>query len=185
MRCTRCDRPAVPQSVGYTPKGLLVFGWCLDCMHDHECVFVEVGRLPKRPRRGWMKRLGLGRPRGKPSSPPVWVRLGAVDPELAAGRLRFLRRIAVAIEACAGVFFGMGVASLILPSSARPQSTLPNGRAAFLIVGGIALAIMGVVLWWTSRGSSDPGPRLSPAKTGPKLTLPNAPRPRKVPPRRP
>jgi hypothetical protein len=184
MRCTRCDRPAVPQSVGYTPQGLLVFGWCLDCMHDHDCVFVEAGRFGKRPRRNWAKRLGAGlRREGAPL--PAWIRLGAVDPGLAAHRLRFLRRIALAIEACAGIFLGMGAAALIHPRPAPPSGPLPNGRVSFLIVGSIALAIMGIVIWWTARGPSDPGPRLAPAKTGPKLTLPSAAKPKPVPRRHP
>ena len=32
MRCTRCDRPAVPQAIGVTPAGLFVFGWCVPCL---------------------------------------------------------------------------------------------------------------------------------------------------------
>jgi hypothetical protein len=42
MRCTRCDRIAVPQAVGLTREGLVVFGWCLTCLAEEGCVLVEI-----------------------------------------------------------------------------------------------------------------------------------------------
>lgn len=49
MRCTRCDRPAVPQAIGRTPEGTLVFGWCLDCLTATGCIDIEVSRpVPQR-----------------------------------------------------------------------------------------------------------------------------------------
>src|SRR3989442_1110962 len=50
MRCTRCDRPAVPQAVGRTPDGLVVFGWCVSCLEETGCLDVRVARHPT-PRR--------------------------------------------------------------------------------------------------------------------------------------
>ena len=46
MRCTRCDRVAVPQSVGRSPDGTLVFGWCLDCLAEGGCTLLESDWAP-------------------------------------------------------------------------------------------------------------------------------------------
>src|SRR4051812_34681561 len=62
MRCARCDRLAVPQAVGRTTDGLVVFGWCLSCLAETGCRDVMVAghdlpgplsfrRLPPSPRR--------------------------------------------------------------------------------------------------------------------------------------
>lgn len=183
MRCTRCDRPAVPQSVGYTPQGLLVFGWCLECMHDHECTFVEAtlfGEAAKR-RRKW-KKWGRRGARGG-FSIPGWVRSGALDPQLASTRLRFLQRIALAIEACAGFFLGMGLILMAHPMGTPGVGPFPTGRPPLLVGGGIALAIMGALIWLTTRGQPGANAQPSPAKTGPGQFSPKMP-PRPQLPRR-
>ncbi|HEX8200868.1 MAG TPA: hypothetical protein VF590_10290 [Isosphaeraceae bacterium] len=55
MRCTRCDRIAVPQAVGLTREGQVVFGWCLTCLAEQGCTLVEIpgaGPFARRGRRG-------------------------------------------------------------------------------------------------------------------------------------
>lgn len=42
MRCTRCDGLAVPQAVGISEDGRVVFGWCLECLADTHCDLVEI-----------------------------------------------------------------------------------------------------------------------------------------------
>src|SRR4051812_21425693 len=48
MRCTRCDRPAVPQAVARTRDGLVVFGWCLDCLEAEGCVQIVIAPRARR-----------------------------------------------------------------------------------------------------------------------------------------
>ena len=38
LRCTRCGGIALPATVGRTPDGALVFGWCLGCMAEVGCI---------------------------------------------------------------------------------------------------------------------------------------------------
>jgi uncharacterized membrane protein YidH (DUF202 family) len=44
MRCTRCDKLAVPQAVGLTDEGLVVFGWCVGCLEETGCHEIRVAR---------------------------------------------------------------------------------------------------------------------------------------------
>lgn len=41
MRCTRCDRIAMPQVLAHTPEGNLVFGWCPECLASENCAVVQ------------------------------------------------------------------------------------------------------------------------------------------------
>ena len=55
MRCTRCDRIAIPQVVARTPENLLVFGWCLACLAEERCIVEDevapgFGEAPPGPR---------------------------------------------------------------------------------------------------------------------------------------
>src|SRR5436309_2167158 len=65
MRCARCDRLAVPQAVGRTTDGLVVFGWCLSCLDETGCQDVMVARrdrLAKSSRRPRLSRPATSRP---------------------------------------------------------------------------------------------------------------------------
>src|SRR3954452_2147187 len=41
MRCTRCDRIALPQVLGRKQDGHLVFGWCRACLVEEGCEVVD------------------------------------------------------------------------------------------------------------------------------------------------
>ncbi len=49
MRCTRCDRLAIPQAVGLSREGLVVFGWCLDCLEETGCTEIEAVATRENP----------------------------------------------------------------------------------------------------------------------------------------
>jgi len=74
VRCTRCDRIAIPQAVGRTPDDRLVFGWCPDCLADAGCriefdlpmagplAHPRPATAPRRPlRRRWRRLRDAGR----------------------------------------------------------------------------------------------------------------------------
>ena len=133
MRCTRCDKIAVPQAVGRTPGGVLVFGWCLDCLHA-ECCRIEEEPAPKplRQRPSLAHRTTAARRRGRP-----W-RLGS----------RRLLGLGVAglmaLWALILVFLGL----LKLPG-ARPGRPRPLGMGSgwVLTAGGGAMALASLAVW--------------------------------------
>lgn len=138
MRCTRCDRPAVPQAVGRTPDGDVVFGWCLACLRATECEGVVVARSDG-PKAGRRKR-------------EEWVSLEEFDGRESPDRSDSPERrhgivglIAVFLSAWGG---GLLLAGLRVGSRVRPQSTSPfgNGTPALLIMGGISSLVVGMAL---------------------------------------
>lgn len=46
MRCTRCDRIALPQVLARAPDGRLVFGWCPACLASESCVVIDEEPAP-------------------------------------------------------------------------------------------------------------------------------------------
>lgn len=133
MRCARCDRIAVPQALGRTLGGHLVFGWCLDCLEEEGCIEISVAR-PKLLRR---VRPHLGPPQG---------------PEAA-------RRMAQAMMAGMLALWGLtflvlGVIRLALP--ATPAGNPFGANAAFaLILLGLALKTAGIAVAFRLIGGGD------------------------------
>jgi hypothetical protein len=140
MRCTRCDRIAVPQAVGITPEGLVVFGWCLDCLAEENCALVEVAgagiATPPRP------------------LPPRPAHRPRQEAQPQARRL-VLKLIAGMMGVWAVVLLGLGAIRFLWPAPA-PANPLGNGTAWFLTAGGAFMAVcslaMAAALFWSEGG---------------------------------
>ena len=131
MRCTRCDRPAVPQAVARTRDGLVVFGWCLDCLEAERCVQIAVATRAHR-------RKLIGREKARSSiQPPLR--------EEARGRMRIQRTIGAVLGAWSLVLVAAGVWSLRRPDSGL-ASPLGNGTPILLLVGGLVTGLTGLVV---------------------------------------
>jgi hypothetical protein len=130
MRCTRCDRPAVPQAVARTRGGLVVFGWCLDCLEAEGCVHIEVASKARR-----RKSDGPERPRGtiRPSAPGE-----------SRGRMRIQWTIAALLGAWSLVLLSAGAWSAWRPG-AGSASPLGNGTTVLFLVGGLVSGLIGLV----------------------------------------
>jgi hypothetical protein len=134
VRCTRCDKIAVPQAVGRTPGGVLVFGWCLDCLHDANCR-IEDEPAPK---------VLLDRPSPPSGGPKPIGRLGRPW-RLGSRRLLGLGVAGLlALWALILVFLGL----LKLPG-ARPVRPRPLGTGPgwVLTAGGAAMALASLGVW--------------------------------------
>lgn len=125
MRCTRCDRPAVPQAVGLSPSGQVVFGWCLDCLREEGCTRIHVART-----RG---------PHHRPARPRALVLPPSAAQTVLDGRKRLLAAVAGLMGLWALVLLAVGL-RLAWIRPAAPASPLGNGTAAFLILGGAGMA---------------------------------------------
>ena len=145
MRCTRCDQPAVPQSVGRTPRGLLIFGWCSSCMDDHGCARIEAPPFGPRLLETEAKPARVG---------PVWPEWArgpaASDPEQTRNGLSGIRLVASLLAIWGVVFCGMGI--IRLPFAANRgagavSNWLSNGATTFLVGGGLALFALAGLLW--------------------------------------
>lgn len=138
MRCTRCDRLAIPQAVGRTREGVLVFGWCLDCLEAAGCQDVAVAD-PVRPRR---RRARLF------ATPRAGPRLATV-PDVSRRR-RIFAVVALMLSLWGIVLM---VEGLVIALRARLVSPSPLGNGSpLLIFGGGATSAYGLGLWlWLLR----------------------------------
>ena len=152
MRCTRCDRIAVPQAVGRLPDGRIAFGWCLACLIEADCQLVDG---PHGRRTG--RRFGARRPDFRSRAGPIPDPIPGFDPE-ASGRRRLVVGIAAALGAWAAILIGLGLARLSAPGSPGP---LGGGSAAILIIGGGLMALTGLWLGVSAPGRAcrPPAPR--------------------------
>jgi hypothetical protein len=153
MRCTRCDRLVIPQAVGLTPEGDLVFGWCLACLEETGCTEIEVASPSK----------AVGTQLSVPRRAPRWV-AKQQERKRARARARALERaephilqpIAKRRRVVAALAGLMGIWGLVLVSAGitlrgrrGPEVFSPfgNGTPALLIGGGAATALVGLTLW--------------------------------------
>lgn len=136
MRCTRCDRLAIPQAVGHTPDGRIVFGWCLACLDEARCTRIEVARRSRgRGRAGLL--IGVN---------------GAAAGASGSDRRQMVTLIAGLLGVWSLVLCGTGVLLLVRPRSAAP-SPLRNGTPIFFLVGGGTSAATCLLLWGLTRGA--------------------------------
>ena len=147
MRCARCDRPAVPQALGVSSQGQVVFGWCVACLRETGCR--EISVTPRDVRRR-TSRLDLSERREsrRPSPTREARRIDSME-----NRLRLLRLVA-RVLALWGLMIGLVGVSLFFRRPLQPlppASTLGNGTPALLIGGGGTTALVGLSLWaWTT-----------------------------------
>lgn len=136
MRCTRCDRIAVPQALGRLPDGRLAFGLCVRCLTDEGCEAIRIG-----PRHGRHPR------RLRPRAPAHLADLS---------RRRGLR-------ALAGLLAAWGVTLALVGAtfsrSRLPRSPLGNGSPILLLTGAAAMALLALALGYAARRASIPPPR--------------------------
>ena len=148
MRCTRCDRPVLPQAVGLSSRGKVIFGWCVGCLEEAGCVEIAVSQGS----RSWKKassRLDLKAGR---LLPPVPSKISKHD-ELVEIRLRALGTFALVL-AVWGLVIGSFGASMFARSpllTSPPPSPMGNGSPSLLMAGGGATTLIGFSLWaWTA-----------------------------------
>lgn len=142
MRCTRCNRPAVPQAVGVTPAGVFVFGWCVVCLEESGCQQIAIARPARHP----STRLALER-----SIP--WAARPAGPPDPLGNRRRVAVSVALGLTvwglvllAAGLVFWALGLARATqLPSNGVPGMNV--GGPVLLIGGGGSTAAVGFLLW--------------------------------------
>lgn len=137
MRCARCDRLAIPQAVGHSPEGLVVFGWCLHCLEEAGCTDIEV---VKRPR--------VHRPSIRPvlALEPTGLRVTATR----WSRQRAVLSVAAILGGWSLVLLALGVWSVQHPPP--DPSPLGNGTPMLFLIGGAATAATSLVLLGLSQG---------------------------------
>ncbi len=137
MRCTRCDRWAVPQAVGRTPDDIVVFGWCLDCLRETGCTEVEVANRVRGTRLPTLPELERA-PRHEPDRP----------------RERRTRIVALvtAMLAVWGMFLLSAGGWLLRRPPEGPVSPFGNGTPVLLLVGGGTTTATALVLGMTAFG---------------------------------
>jgi hypothetical protein len=143
MRCTRCDRPAVPQAVALTPEGLVVFGWCVTCLEATGCAQVVVAR----PSRRRPLRLVLERRPPRPSRP----RRARPPAHPLDQRQRSLTLIALGLAGWGLLLLAVGL-SVWASRARRPASPFGNGTPALLIGGGASTLVAGLALLALASG---------------------------------
>ena len=153
MRCSRCDRPALPQATGTSSGGTVVFGWCVSCLEETGCDDIMVSERAKTCPQPSM-RLDLNAGRYRPKTRVV-SETDAVK-EMIHNRLKILGAVALVLA-----FWGLAIGSVGVGMLARtpmlpqvPPSPLGNGTPAFLIGGGCTTSLVGLSLWaWTAGRS--------------------------------
>lgn len=139
MRCARCDRLAVPQAVGLSPEGLVVFGWCLDCLEETDCTQIEA-----------VARRGPPRVPIRVNSNP-----GSIVPHPAVNRADDRRRLVLFVALFLGtwalILIAMGIWTILQPPPPIP-SPLGNGTPTLFLAGGFATAATALLLLSLSHG---------------------------------
>jgi hypothetical protein len=137
MRCAQCDRLAIPQAVGLSPEGLVIFGWCLDCLEEAGCTEIEA--VARRSDRRGMPRVSS---------------LGSIAPQPAVNRgdrRRLVLLVASLLGAWALVLIAMGIWKIRQPPIPNP-SPLGNGMPMLFLAGGVATAMTSLLLFVLPHG---------------------------------
>lgn len=138
MRCARCDRLAIPQAVGHSPEGLVVFGWCLHCLEEAGCTDIEVVKRP-RVRHSLIRPVLTLEPTGLRVAANRWSRRKAI------------LGVAAILGGWSLVLLAIGSWSIQRPPPPNP-SPLGNGTPMLFLTGGAATAVTALVLLGLSQG---------------------------------
>lgn len=149
MRCTRCDRLAIPQAVGRLPDGLVVFGWCVSCLEEAGCLDIEVAQ-PDRTRPYRLRPLPALRTLATPIVRATRsLRSGPSRPH--DDRQRLVSAFALVLALWGLVLF-LGGLLLRSRTPSPPPSPLGNGSPSLLMLGGGATVAFGLALWGLTSG---------------------------------
>ncbi len=155
MRCTRCNRPAIPQAVGTSAEGELIYGWCVPCLEQVVCLEIEIAR----PVRGRGFRLDLRdspsrRRRRRRLARKLRTRLRRSRNAIVEDRIQIIGAIGLLLA-----FWGVSLALVGLsllwrraPDAATAASPLGNGTPALMLGGGGSTIIVGLFLWGLTSG---------------------------------
>lgn len=158
MRCARCNGLTVPQAIGYTPEGHVVFGWCVSCLEESGCLDIKVARtdrlvasrpLASETRASKARPRATARPRRKETEP----NRDGDD----RGKVVSAVALVLALWGLALLSVGLVLGSRPTP---RPASPLGNGSPPLFIAGGSAVAAVGLGLWFVVSGRTWLGTRL-------------------------
>ena len=148
MRCTRCDRLAIPQAVGVTDDDVVVFGWCLACLEEAGCRQIEAAARARR-RSTRLVLTAARRPRKPRAQDGLPKSHAQVVPD--RGHAAEARRRMVAVIVAALSIWGlllMGAGLFLFGRQARgPVSPTGNGTPALLFGGGGATVLIGHLIW--------------------------------------
>ncbi len=125
MRCARCDHLAIPQALGRSPNGQLVYGWCLECLEEEGCTEIQIAKRSRNFRHPH-----------QPSSHPMRAMVKA--------RSRVQGIVGLLLLIWGAVLTLGALWKTAHPSLERPSPT-GNGTPALLFVGGAALGTTGLV----------------------------------------
>ena len=130
MRCTRCDRPAVPQALGRTRDGRLAFGWCPACLAEEGCTPVESDWSPFGVARRKHRRRARAPRRPRPGD----------------DRRRLVYFLVGGMAAWTLTLMVLGLASLLAPARGH-VGPLSRGSGQGLIAAGLLMGATGLAIW--------------------------------------
>jgi hypothetical protein len=131
----------LPQTVGRTPDGVLVFGWCLDCVREAGCTEVELSMRPRASHLPSLQELERAARPGRDRD-----RQGHRE-----GRAWMVTLVTVVLAAW-GMLLLSGGAWLFLRPAEGPASPFGNGTPLLLVVGGAATMATALTLGATAFG---------------------------------
>ncbi len=139
MRCTRCDRIAVPQALGVTPDDQLVFGWCVPCLKEVGCTEIVVAG------------------KAQVVKAPLQAKRGAEFRD-AASYTSAERRRGIALVgrllSCWALILVFAGAWLSGRPRRSTENSLGNGSPVLMFVGGLGSMLLAWVLLSAAVGSS-------------------------------
>lgn len=149
MRCTRCNGVTIPQALGRTPDGQLVFGWCLPCLQEENCREIVVAQ----PERSLRKRM---RDLTRPSRyrKPLKSVVVPVRPQRARSAIDDRYRLLSAVLLIMSLWGVVLVIGGLVIRAGRPAAGQgsPFGNPTLLTVGGVAVTSFALSLWFLLSG---------------------------------
>ncbi len=156
MRCTRCDKLAIPQVLGRDPLGRLIFGWCLECLKAEGCTEIELVKSIRQSRSfgAWMSRPlkeRVAKPSATAGSGSAAINEGPVRPgtpglDLLLVRQRYVLVVAALLGLWGLAFLAGALAWVLWPKPVEVGEGLPRTPFFLGLAGGSLLALSGFLL---------------------------------------